>query len=641
MRLFGLSVMLFLLAFSSQSMAQSCNGALGDPIINIDFGSGSGRGKPLPLTETDYIYTSDVMLQGQYSILNSSAGFYGQWFNITDHTGNANGYMMVLNCNIRGDRVYTKQFSGLCPNTTYECAAWIMNLVNADLLKGIDVNLIFSVETTSGTVLNTYNTGGIPETSKPNWVPANFYFTTPAGTAPTDVVLKITNNAGGGDGNDMALDDITFKPCVPVVTASFVQSNSPAALTLCEGSDATYNLGLNIVSGYTNPVYQWQVNKNNGLGWTDISGEKSTTTKIIFNNARAGSYQYRVYTVKAENESLLCCQIFSSTATVNVTAKPVPAASGNSPVCEGSTLNLSVAKGVSYEWTGPTGFTSSLQNPVIEKITAAQAGVYRVTLTSAEGCTATASVNVAVNPPTTFSAGTDVTICQGSNTVLNATGGITYRWQPASGLSDTTIANPVASPAVTTNYVVHITNSYGCVYTDTVAVNISEKPIADAGPDKRTVAGKSVRLSGKIQGDNYSYYWFPNTYLTDANTLTPLVTPKKNITYTLHAVSKNGCSEVVDSVTVQVDEELIVPNTFSPNGDGINDSWNITALNAFPEASTEVFNRYGKEIFRNIGNDKSWDGTFNGRPLPIGTYFYKLTSNNGEVLKSGWVFLVR
>lgn len=642
MKFYGLSMMLFLMALNMQSAAQTCNGVLGDTVFNINFGSGAGRGAPLPLNESDYSYTaSNQMSNRQYSILNNTGGFYSQWFTTTDHTGNKNGYLMVLNCDKAGDLLYKKQISGLCPNTTYEYASWILNMVNADLLKGIPVDLTFSVETTAGVLLNSYRTGAVQESKTVDWKRFNFYFTTPVGTMPTDVVLKIVNNAPGGDGNDVGLDDMTLRPCVPVVQASFDQANSPSALTLCEGNDAGYHLSANVTSGYNNPTYQWQVNANDGLGWTDLSGENSTQVTVVFKSAKVGTYQYRLYNAQAENKNLSCCQIFSNTVTVQVNPKPVPAASSNSPVCEEGTLDLSVANGASYQWTGPGGFTSSQQKPFVSKMTQAQTGIYRVTLTSADGCTATDSVDVVLNPTTKHSAGADVTICQGSSTVLNASGGNLYRWQPALGLSDAAIADPVASPAVTTDYTVYITNLYGCVYTDLVTVNVAKKPVADAGPDKKTVTGKSVRLSGKIQGDHYTYYWSPATYLTDANTLAPLATPTQDITYALHVVSQYGCSESVDSVTVQVSQEFVVPNTFSPNGDGINDTWNIPALDAYPGSTIEVYNRYGKEIFRSIGNSKPWDGTINGQPLPIGTYYYKISTGNEANLKAGWVFLVR
>lgn len=633
-------VILFLAVFNLRSSAQSCSGVLGDKILNIDFGAGAARGPALLPEESDYTYTDTYgMLAGQYSIVNTTGGYYSQWFTIPDHTGNTNGYMMAMNCAAAGDKIYSKKVSGLCPNTTYEYAAWVINLVNSATLQGVNVNLTLSVETTDGTIIKRYNTGDITESSTPEWKQFSTFFTTPVNT--TDVILRIINNNPGGDGNDLALDDITLRPCLPMIVASFNQANPTTATNLCQGDDAAYTLNTNITGAYGNPVYQWQVNANNGTGWVDIPGKTTTSTTILFQAAKTGFYQYRLATVKAENRNLSCSYVFSDTLTVQVNAKPVPAASGNTPICEGSTLHLHVLNGASYQWTGPGGFTSSLQNPSIPNITTSKAGKYRVVLTSAQGCMATDSIIVAINPQTTYSAGSDVTICKGGSTMLNASGGSFYRWKPSQGLSDTTIANPVASPAVTMAYQVLITNRYGCIYTDTVMVTVAKPLVADAGPDKKTVAGKSTRLNGKITGGQFTYYWSPTTYLSDATTLTPLVTTKENITYTLHAVSQNGCSGSVDSVTVDVSSDLAVPNTFSPNGDGVNDSWNIPALEAYPGSMTEVFNRYGSEIFRSIGQAKLWDGTINGQPVPVGTYYYKITGSNGNMLKAGWVFLVR
>ncbi|RYE35730.1 MAG: gliding motility-associated C-terminal domain-containing protein [Sphingobacteriaceae bacterium] len=424
------------------------------------------------------------------------------------------------------------------------------------------------------------------------------------------------------------------------MNTSFTGQNSAQKIKLCQGDDTALQLKTNIIAAHQNPEYQWQLNANDGAGWQNIAGATSTSLSLNFKSALPGLYQYRLYSIQQENRDLDCCQVFSDTTSVQINAKPVPAVSGNTPLCAGETLYLHVADGASYQWTGPAGFTSTAQNPIIDKVNSAQSGWYRVTLTSASGCAATDSVRVDLHPATSFSAGAAVTICAGSSTVLNASGGIRYQWFPALGLSDATIANPVASPAASTVYQVKITNQYGCVYTDSVSVAVSRPPLADAGPDKKTVAGKSVRLSGKITGNNYTYYWLPNTYLTNGNTLEPLVTPTENITYTLHAVSALGCGETVDSVKVEISPELTVPNTFSPNADGINDTWKITALDAYPASLIEVYNRYGKEIYRTTGSNNSWDGTYNGQPLPVGTYYFKISSD-GKMLKSGWVLIVR
>ncbi|RYY06301.1 MAG: hypothetical protein EOP43_06760, partial [Sphingobacteriaceae bacterium] len=215
-----LPAILFLSLFFLRCEAQVCNGVLGEPVLKVDFGAGAGRGNPVPVAETDYLYTSTyALLYKQYTIVNNTSGFYSQWFNVTDHTGNENGYMMIFNCAAVGDILYTKRLSEICPNTTFELSAWVLSLLNKDLLTGIDANISLSVETSSGRVLKSYNFGDIPTTNTPEWRNFSLYFTTPVDQ--TDIIIKIINHAEGGDGNDLALDDITVRPCQPDLNTSF------------------------------------------------------------------------------------------------------------------------------------------------------------------------------------------------------------------------------------------------------------------------------------------------------------------------------------------------------------------------------------------------------------------------------------
>jgi len=195
---------LFTIFFCYKSNAQS----LGDPIVNITFGSGSNqRFGPLPADSgaTTYIYSNGTPNDGYYTIANSTVGMYNTWWQTTDHTGNAGGYMMIVNCSYDPGIFYTRTVKGLCGSTTYQFAAWIKNLDNTNEILP---NVSFSIETTGGTVLGKGNTGDIPIANA--WIQYPFTFTTPANT--DSIVIKMTNNAPGGIGNDIAIDDITFRP---------------------------------------------------------------------------------------------------------------------------------------------------------------------------------------------------------------------------------------------------------------------------------------------------------------------------------------------------------------------------------------------------------------------------------------------
>jgi gliding motility-associated-like protein len=634
-----LAIVIMLLC-QSACFAQLCTGSLGDAIKTIDFGSGTAtHGSALGTDFTSYTYSSaDFPSDGSYTIENSTAGSGSVWWSTTDHTGNTGGYMMVVNASVSTtDYFYKSSITGLCPGTTYEFAAWIVNL-----LRSRDTsppNITFSIEKPDGTILQSYTTGSIPlTTAGPVWKQFGFFFTTPTGVS--DIVIRMRNNsAGGAPANDLALDDITFRACGPTMVASFNSTSAVTTLNACANTNQSYTLSADVSTGYTNPAYQWQV--NTGSGWTDIAGATSTTYTVQFRPAVAGTYQYRIISAEAANIGSTNCQVASNILTLTVNVAPSSTATATTPVCAGASLTLNASTGASYSWTGPNGFTSTLQSPVISNVTTAAAGTYTVVVTSTTGCTVTVPVTVAVIAQPVANAGDDVTICAGDATTLNASGGLTYLWSPTTGLSDATIANPVASPTDSTTYTVTVSNGSGCTATDAVNVNVWQKPVANAGADKFITQGQSVTLSGSAKGTNVSYYWTPTDYLSSSTILQPVASPVDDITYTLHVVSNIGCgTEATDAVFVRVYKKVVVPNTFTPNGDGTNDTWAIEALDTYPESVTQVFNRYGAVVFKSIGYSKAWDGKYNGQDIPAGTYYYIIDLKNGKTL-TGWVLVVR
>jgi len=311
-------------------------------------------------------------------------------------------------------------------------------------------------------------------------------------------------------------------------------------------------------------------------------------------------------------------------------------------VCEGAALTLTATGGVSYTWSGPN-ITASNQNPlVISNVSTANAGVYTVMVTSADGCTSLpAQTTVQVVPRVKAVVGNNPTICASESTRLLASGGVYYKWTPSTGLDHDDIANPVANPSQTTTYSVKVSND-GC-YDDTksVIVTVNQNPVANAGGDKVIFEGQSVQLNGSTGGDNIiSYSWTPTTGLDNPNAITPNASPKDDITYTLNVVSQT-CGSATSSVFVRVYKKITIPNAFTPNNDGINDYWNIDALITYPSCLVSVFDRNGQKVYQSTGYPKAWDGTRNGTPLPAGTYYYIIDLKNNLPKLSGWVLIVR
>jgi len=601
-------------------------GSLGDPVVHITFGAGTSvhaGALPADSGTTSYTYSSnDFPSDGYYTIENTTAGAGQVWWSTTDHTGNTGGYMMIVNASVsKTDYFYKREVDGLCNGTTYQFSAWAGNLLRSEDLS--PPNIIFGIYKLDGTLIESYATGQIALTpSGFKWVQFKFNFTLPAGT--NSVLIKMTNNANGGaPANDLALDDIEFSPYGPSLVASF-SGESSTTETECVGETKSFTLTVPAVTGYTSPAYQWQV--NTGSGWVDIAG--ATSLSYTASPTAAGTYEYRVASAESANISSTSCRIVSNVLTLTVNTATAATATATSSVCAGGTISLTASTGTSYSWTGPNSFTSTEQNPTISNVTAAATGTYKVRVTTGNCyADATATANVYALP--VANAGSAVTICEGDDTTLGASGGTTYSWTPTKGLSDPSIADPVASPTDTTKYTVTVSNSI-CTDTASVMVNVLQKPKANAGADKVMVEGQTVTLNGKASGSNISYYWTPNEYLSSSTVLDPVASPPADITYTLHVVSNSGCgTEADDDVFVRVYKKITIPNTFSPNGDGINDTWVIEALNSYPHSVTTIFNRYGAVLFKSTGYNTAWDGDYKGQPVPTGTYYYIIDLKNG------------
>ena len=639
------TVLLFAFQFLlNHANAQLCQGSLGDPLVNITFGAGSNPGPSLTAATTSYQYVStDCPNDGFYTVRNSTANCFGNsWHSLTrDHTGDPNGYFMLVNASFQPSAFYLDTVKALCSGTTYEFAAWVANVLlpSACSANGIQPNLTFTIEKTDGTILQTYNTGNMPQVPAVTWQQFGFFFSTPVGVS--DIVLRIFNNSPGGCGNDLALDDITFRPCGPQLSASIINYTTNN-LTVCADTARTFTFNTTVSAGFNNPAFQWQESINGGA-WTDIPGATTTSyTKNFIASAATGSYAYRLSAAEAGNMSSLKCRVASQALTVNIVANPTTSATSNSPVCEGNTLSLTATGGTTYQWTGVNSFSATGATTSINNAQSVNSGKYYVLVINSDGCSHFDSAIVNVNPNPVASAPVPVVnICQGDNTQLQSSGGGSYKWIPSSGLSSDIIANPIASPADTINYMVIVTNQFNCADTAFVLVNVIETPHADAGPDRTIIKDNSTQLMATVKGQNITYTWSPVTYMTNTTSLQPIVTPPSDIDYVLTVTSNEGCGVAVDSAHVFVFLDIFVPNAFTPNGDGKNETWYVPALSAFSEFELSVYNRYGQVIFHCKDVNKPWDGKYRGVAQASDAYVYVITIKEIKRLLKGTVLLIR
>jgi gliding motility-associated-like protein len=173
---------------------------------------------------------------------------------------------------------------------------------------------------------------------------------------------------------------------------------------------------------------------------------------------------------------------------------------------------------------------------------------------------------------------------------------------------------------------------------DTAAIGVitvNPNPIAssNAGDDITISLGNSVTLNG-TGGATYS--WSPTTGLDNPNISNPVASPLSTTTYVLTVTDGFSCASE-DSVTVTVitDFNLVISNVMTPNGDGSNDTWIILNIANYPNTEIIVVNNQGQKVYSSPSYDNSWDGTFNGKPLPDATYYYFLKFANGGKVYSG------
>jgi len=259
-------------SLSTVSPDNFCNGTLGENIFNDgDFGSGPANILPSDMNgyAPSYTYQANPPPNdGSYTITNNTTtwGSFAAtaWINIGDNSTDPEGYMMVINASFDPGIFYEKTVDNLCENTFYQFSADVISLLNLNSNE-IKPNLDFLID---GVVQ--YSTGQIPNNTE--WNNYGFTFTSDPGT--TSLTLSIRNNAPGGLGNDLAIDNIEFRACGPEIDAS---ATNPF---FCAGQPKTINASV-FGTQYPTPYFQWQISSDNGVNWNDLIGENDNSLLSI------------------------------------------------------------------------------------------------------------------------------------------------------------------------------------------------------------------------------------------------------------------------------------------------------------------------------------------------------------------------
>ncbi|WMJ73885.1 gliding motility-associated C-terminal domain-containing protein [Cytophagaceae bacterium ABcell3] len=455
--------------------------------------------------------------------------------------------------------------------------------------------------------------------NSPTFTPTNL----PVGQNNVSVMVTSSLNCVLDNPASSNVHTLTVDPVLPVS----VSIQGPQ-VTLCEEDNAVFT--ANPVNPGTNPQYVWSVA---GV----IQAE--TSNQFVSNTIRPGQ---RVTVELTSSEE---CQTGPATANFTPDIFEIPVVSiAPSPVniCQGSTQPLrprsdtDLPNGSSVEW-----FRDSVSLGVHQWYPANSAGSYHIEVTFPYGCSTTSDPTevkvIDVQEPVINEA--DTTICEDEYmkfTVDNTIGQLQWYRNGILMPGETDATLNVNQPG---SYTVVESILHCTALSNEANLQVVSIPNANAGMDQTVLEGSPVQL---FATGGETYEWFPTVGLSDANVQNPIFMAEDNITYTV-TVSNGRCS-AEDEVNIIVQKPIVVRNSFTPNGDNINDTWFIENLDRFPSARIEIYNRWGTLVWLSDG-PAEWNGTNfrNGEILPVATYYYVIILNSEIFDKpyTGHVTIVR
>lgn len=581
---------------------EGCSGTLGDNIFEEgDFGAGTANILANdPGIAPGYSYTRNTPpSDGFYTISNNTGAWtnlYGTWLQIRDNSPDPTGYMMVVNASYTAGIFYEQTVDNLCTNTLYEFSADVINLIRRNTTGHIRPNISFYINDELK-----FSSGDIPQDE--TWKTYGFTFV----TAPDETTLKLSvrNNAPGGIGNDLALDNITFRACGP---DGIIALASGSDKFICQDADTETLIAEVFDSPYPEEYYDWEVSVDEGRNYERIPGANGPTYTIT--EFSAGRYYYRFALAgtpaNLQNDK---CRVYSLPKEVVVVPLVYDIVD---TICTGGTY---VNGGNTYTETG----------------------FYVDNLTSSIGCDSIVQLDLTVadDPNYRLDAAITAPSCPGEMDArleiqVSPAGYPPYQYYLDGG-------SPSASPLFTGlgagTYAIGVIDRFGCSAERAVTINDPDILQLDLGKDLTLSLGQQYDFQPNISAeDNLTFQWSPAAGLSCTDCLRPTLTALETETYTLEVSAAAGC-RISDQITITVDKnyKVYLPNIFSPNGDSRNDQFTVFSDGArvAQVLHLRIFDRWGNQLFnrQNFAPDDEtlgWDGRVQGKPAPNGVYIYQL-----------------
>lgn len=521
------------------------------------------------------------------------------------------------------------------------------------------------------------------------------------------IIVTDGNNAHGStDGNPglnffnliLPVDTVTFKPNIDSVkikdTVNYCNNIQFTGLGFTNtypvaASGWQWFFGDGGSSTLQNPIHNYNAvgNYNVKLIVTDINGCKDSISKIIntagtmlaeagrdtafcvsglktftLNGSGTGSFSWSpaavlnnstlqnpTATINATTKFYLtvsngtgCSAIDSVTVTIN--QNPVVKTLKDTTICKNGLLILTTNGAVNYNWSpGIYVSDSTIANPAY---TDTNPRTLIVTGTDVNGCKAKDTIDVDVKNRTTFISPQSKTICRGTSVQLDGNNGsaFQYVWSPVSYLSNPAIEKPIANPPFTQAYNLKVSDNI-CKNDSSFTINIT----VIAAPTVKATKSNDLNCNKPFTQLNATgaatYTWVPAYALTNDSIANPIANPATTTTYYVYGKDSTICAGT-DSIKVVADFKnhgIILPNSFTPNNDGLNDCFGIKYYRDITNLEFIIFNRYGGIVFKTTNANDCWDGNYKGKPASPGSYVYYIKAKTlcGNVEIKDNVLLLR
>ncbi|RYZ44423.1 MAG: hypothetical protein EOP49_27180, partial [Sphingobacteriales bacterium] len=435
-------------------------------------------------------------------------------------------------------------------------------------------------------------------------------------TATTSYTVTSTNSFGCTANSSLTVSVEDAPSATISGTATVCQNTAAPTITFTGiGSSAPY-------------TFTYQINGGASQTISTVSGN-SVTVNAPTNSV--GSFTYNLVSVSADG----CSQVLTVSATITVVTAIT--ASANSQICAGSSLFLSASGGSTYTWSGPNGFSSTQQYPVLNTTTAAMSGTYTVTDVSFSGCSNVGTVTVAINDYPSAIALVTSPMCLGSDITLSASGGTTYSWTGPNNFNSNQ-QNPVitnAKPASAGNYTATVTSN-GCSSTAVATVSLNAIPLPVANSNSPVCSGDTLQLlASAATGATYTWSGPDGFTSNQQNPSVVNITAAATGNYTLTA-TVNGCSaistilaEFITPVTASATAPLICGGTSTTLSaaltSGESNALRLDGGGQHASFPTFTFNSNGGavtvEFWSKVNSSDAGNSTLFELPVPSGKRF--------------------